>query len=524
MLNRVKDDGGQLNLGRYCRAALMTAVAIASVLVIQTPVVGQSGEGSSFSAKVTDLSDQTERILVPLFASVTVETTEEVIRADVVARRIADVQILSPTRVLITGEAFGYTTIVLTGKSGGQHVFGVNVELNLTRLNETIRQIDPFSSAKASTMRGNIVLMGSVTSAERATRIEDMARMFLPPSDPGRQATEILNMLDVVGEQQVLLRCVVAEVNRSSVRELGINGFLTGDNFKDAFVVNQIGGINPIDLGLAGNALVTSNIPFLTADDGNALLETTTLALGFPRVQLELFIRAMADNSLLQILAEPNLVTISGETATFLAGGEFPIPVPQGDETQTIEFRQFGVRLSFAPVVRGPDRIRLRVVSEVSELDLSTAVQLGGFVVPGLSTRSVDTTVELAPGQTIAIAGLLNEQVRALATRLPGLGNVPVLGALFRSVSYRRALTELVILVTPEIVAPMDGHQKPDLPTDDSTPPTDSELYLLGLVEGGSREASSGSQIIDVTVTSLPSQPDEYSVHGPWGHAGRLDG
>jgi pilus assembly protein CpaC len=190
----------------------------------------------------------------------------------------------------------------------------------------------------------------------------------------------------------------------------------------------------------------------------------------------------------------------------------------------TIEFRQFGVRLNFTPVVIGHQRVRLRVAPEVSELDFSVAVQIEGFVVPGLTSRATETTVELGNGETVAIAGLLNEQVRGLASRIPGLGDVPILGALFRSVSFQRSLTELVILVTPEIVAPLDAHQKLALPGDNFKDPSDFQLYALGLLEDpdGSARADRPEGVGDTGLdldAAVASAPDELSVHGPWGHA-----
>jgi pilus assembly protein CpaC len=244
-------------------------------------------------------------------------------------------------------------------------------------------------------------------------------------------------------------------------------------------------------------------------------------------VQLQTFIKAMADNSLLHILAEPNLVAISGETASFLAGGEFPIPVPQGNQQVTIEFREFGVRLNFTPVVLGQQMVRLRVAPEVSELDFSTAVQIEGFVVPGLTSRSTETTVELGSGQTLAIAGLLNEQTRGVASRVPGIGEVPILGALFSSTQYRKSLTELVVMVTPEIVAPLDPHQVVGLPGRDRMDPSDLELYGLGRLDGrrsdAAVETSPSPATANASTTTVPVTAtltaDEAMIRGPWGYA-----
>jgi pilus assembly protein CpaC len=514
MFQLIKEDNSR-RIGRMATALLVVfATAVGPSALAQ-----DEKNAEDFSAKVLDLAEHMQHVTVPLYGSLTIETTHEVIRADVVATAIADVQVVSPTLLLITGQSYGHTTVILLREDKRQYVFEVSVELDLGRLNEAIAEIDPQSNAKARSVLGNIVITGTVSSAERATRVVELASLFLPGNTSTKQSAVVQNHMDVAGEQQVLLRVVVAEVNRIAVRELGVNGFLAGDNFKDGFLVNQIGGINPINIGAAGDVDVTGRIPFLTGENGIPLSPQSTLSLGFPRVQMQLFIRALADNSLLKVLAEPNLVAISGETATFLAGGEFPVPVPQGFQTVTIEYREFGVRLNFTPVVRGHDRIRLRVNPEISELDFGSGVQLEGLVIPGLRSRSTETTVELGSGETIAIAGLLSEQVSGFVSRVPGIGDVPILGVMFRSIKYQRQLSELIILVTPEIVAPLDAHQKIKLPGQDFTDPSDHELYLLGMLEGAHAN-SDGVAGVGGSSAMLASQPEQMSVHGPWGHAG----
>ncbi|MHC5111189.1 MAG: type II and III secretion system protein family protein, partial [Planctomycetota bacterium] len=400
--------------------------------------------------------------------------------------------------------------------------FNVEVEVDLEYLNESLAGIDRLAHVEANSVRGHIVLSGTVSNAENAIRMVEMASLFLPVGSDGKPQTTVHNHLDVAGEQQVMINCTVAEVSRSALRQLGINGFLAGDNFKDGFAVNQIGGINPIDIGAAGDALVTENLPFVTGPNGIPLSASPTLSLGFPRVQTQVFIKAMADNTLLSVLAEPTLMAISGETATFLAGGEFPVPVPQGNQQVTIEWKEFGVRLNFTPVVKGGQMIRLRVAPEISEVDNTTGLQIEGFVVPGLNTRATETTVELGAGQSLALSGLLNETSRGLSSRIPGIGDVPVLGALFRSVEFQRSLTELVVMVTPQIVAPLDTHQRLRLPTDGREDPDEVELYLLGLLDSldttpGREKDEEGDDVSAYRPVALQSQPEVSSVHGPWG-------
>ena len=303
----------------------------------------------------------------------------------------------------------------------------VSVEPDLATLNQALQTIDPLSDAEAQTILGNIVLTGTVSGAEQAQRMIEIAELFNPPSSTGAKFT-VKNHLNVSGEQQVLLRCIVAEVNRTASRQLGINGFLAGDNFSEGFLINQVGGVNPINIGAGADALVTQNIPFLTGEDGIPNGTAPTLTLGFPRVQMEVFIKALRNNGLLRVLAEPNLVATSGETATFLAGGEFPYPVPQGLGSVGVEFKEYGVQLNFTPVVRVGETILLRVQPRVSELDFSAGVILEGYSVPGVTARTAQTTVEIGSGQTIAIAGLLSERTRGVSNSVPGLGDLPVLG------------------------------------------------------------------------------------------------
>ncbi|GIK15243.1 MAG: pilus assembly protein CpaC [Planctomycetota bacterium] len=501
-------------------AALAAVVAIAVA----------PAQAQDFSIQVRDFTEQQLRVAVPLDRSVLVDTSTEVSRVHVVASHVAGVEAIGPRQLLITGMSYGTTQVVLWGPQSQQSVLEVSVELNLDALQEAVGQIDPQAEVEVSSVMGNIVLTGVVSSAENAQRMAELAQLFLPPSARTGSQTTVQNHLRVSGERQVLLRCTVAEVNRGAVRQLGINGFIAGDDFRDMFAVNQIGSINPINIGAAADANVLGDIPFLTGTEGIPLSPSSTLSLGFPRVQMQLFLQALTNNSLLKVLAEPNLVCISGETASFLAGGEFPIPVPQSTASNaiTIEFREFGVRLNFTPLVEAHQRIRLRINPEVSETDFSAAVEIGGFVVPGLTNRSAETTVEVGNGQTIAIAGLLSENIRAVASSIPGIGEVPILGALFRSIEFRKSETELVILVTPEIVAPLHPEQVSPVPGQFLVEPSDFELYFLGEVEG--KGAAAGNAPVPAAAPegappdhgggagAAPS-PESLSIRGAWGYA-----
>lgn len=500
----------------------VAVLASAAGLQAQLPEEADANQAAQFTARVRDLKEDAQYIRLSMNQSVLVDTSRPAERVQAVDPNIIFVQSISPTQTLITGVGTGVSQAILWSEDGKQQILQVVVELDLSALNAALDTVDPLSLVEAVPLMGNVVLTGTASSAEIAERLMAVAEMFMPPDGSGGAGT-VQNHMTVAGEQQVLLRCTVAEVSRSATRQLGINGFLAGENFRDAFVVNQIGGLNPIDFGASQALDLRQNMLFATP--GVPLSPSVPLSLGFPRVQLQVFLQALADNSLLRILAEPNLVAISGETASFLAGGEFPIPVAQslsgGASSITIEFREFGVRLNFTPEVRPGQRLRLHIAPEISELDYSTAVQLSGFTIPGLTQRRVESTVEVGNGQTLAIAGLLSDQVRGIASRIPGVGDLPVLGALFRSVEYQRSVTELVVLVTPELISPLNPNQVPQVPGENLIEPNDFELYALGLLEGLPPETSAepeGDSSAEEAAL-VRSQPQVLSIHGPWGPA-----
>jgi pilus assembly protein CpaC len=245
---------------------------------------------------------------------------------------------------------------------------------------------------------------------------------------------------------------------------------------------------------------------------------------------MQIFVRALRENGLLRVLAEPNLVSISGEEATFLAGGSFPVPVPEDDDNISIEFREFGVRLRFTPAVLSEGRIRLAVTPEISEPDFSTAVQVNGFVVPGLVERRVQTVVECGSGQTLAIGGLLSERTRGVTERVPGLGDLPILGPLFSSVEYQQEETELLILVTPELVGAISPQQVTYVPGAQHVAPNDFELFLMGKLEGDNTERA--PHLSPRVNRAYPSGPPEeqygaaatMKLRGPIGPTGSGEG
>ncbi|RDD62690.1 type II and III secretion system protein family protein [Ferruginivarius sediminum] len=372
---------------------------------------------------------------------------------------VADVQVKSPKLVYVFGKKVGETTLFAV--DGNDNVVvseRVRVRHNLTGLRDALSSIDPAQPIEVEAVNGALVLRGTVPSAEAA---ENARRIALQFAEEGN----IINRLQVTGPTQVNIRVRVAEVSRTLSKDFGVRWQnLTAD----------LGGGDI--LSFAGGSLTGQIGSYATLFDiNNGDFSTETI------------LDVLSQEGLVSILAEPNLTAMSGEQAAFLAGGEFPIPVDQDDDGITVEFKEFGVRLAITPVILGDGRISLAVAPEVSELNFTDGVALGtsGIRIPALNTRRVSTTVELASGQSFAIAGLLQKTSSHDIDRLPGLGDLPVLGALFRSDSFQQGETELAIIVTPYIVEPTSSKEMA-LPTDGLTPPNDMERILFGRMYGES--------------------------------------
>jgi pilus assembly protein CpaC len=472
------------------------------------------------------LEQHEQQVVLTLGRSAVLDLDQPLVRAQVADPAVAEVEVLSPRQLLVTSKTVGQTQVLLWDEQNDQAAITVVVEVDVAQLKAAMAETVPGATVNVKAINESLVLTGRVPDADAAQRVHELAQLFSP---------SVSNQLKVAGTQQVLLRCSVVEVSKSAVRQLGVNGWMGGDNLRDMFAVSQVGEINPVNIGggPVGNIVAPGGIPFATDEDGLPLLPTTDFSLGFPRVQMHLFIEAMRRNGLLRVLAEPNLVALSGQEASFLAGGEFPIPVPQSSQsggiTITIEFKEFGVRLNFTPTVIGNEMIRLHVEPEVSELDFTNAVQVSGFVVPGLTQRRASTTIELSSGTTLAIAGLLSDGIRAAVNRLPALGDIPVLGALFSSTEYRRNRTELVILVTPELASGMHPDQVPPVPGQNLREPNDWELFALGQLEG---EPIPTSEVPDDALKQgtapkfrkYRGEPGQITLHGPWGPAEAWEG
>lgn len=499
-----------------------TAVALAAGMLacpLRAAQDNKQAAGAQAADKVQvtvrDVESEGQLIRVPVNKSIVVDFSAPVREVRLAKPEFAEVTAISPTQVLVTGKSFGTTQLITWFHDDTQRVFDVAVDIELERLMASIRTAAPRARVQAHALLNSVVLTGQAPDVESAERIMQIANVF---------STNVINNIEVAGVQQVLLRVTVAEVNRSTTRQLGFNGFLAGDNLRDGFGLSNLDGLNPSDIGVPSDAPVTTNLPFVVGSDGIPVSPSTTLSVGFPRVQTQIFIRALHENGLLRILAEPNLVSMNGEEATFLAGGEIPIPIATQQQLR-VQYKEFGIRLNFTPVVLSENRIRLKVLPEISEPDFAQSVSISGFTIPSFTTRRVETTVELGSGQTFAIGGLLNDRVRAVSRSVPGLGDVPILGTLFRSVDYQTAKTELVVLVTPELVAPISPDQITQVPGANYVIPNDFELFLEGKIEG-----EAGPALEPRVNNAWPVKPEELygsdalRLRGPVGPTGGSDG
>ncbi|MCA9075766.1 MAG: pilus assembly protein N-terminal domain-containing protein [Planctomycetaceae bacterium] len=393
------------------------------------------------------------------------ECANRIVRVDGFDPEVITVSALSPQRLRIRAERSGVTTLVLTDEYDNSYSIEVFVAGDVRHLDAYLRKLFPEASVNAVKVNDSVVLKGVVTEPDHITEIMDVAKEFYP---------NVLNHMRVGGVHQVQLDVRVMEVARTRVRQLGFNFLINGNHTMVASTPGAVTSISSVTTPPGGPSSV--NFTGLDSAIQFAVMGTTEVFNGF--------VDALRNESLLKILAEPKLVTTSGRPATLLSGGEFPVLVPQSLGTVSIEYKDFGVRMEAVPVVLGNGRVRLDVAPEVSERDFSNAVTVQGMVVPGITTRRVNTQVEMAFGETLMIGGLISTRRSGQATKLPFLGELPLVGAAFRTVDHSQSETELLILVTPQMVSPLAPHQTPCVPpggfTDD---PTDRELFLDGMIE-----------------------------------------
>jgi pilus assembly protein CpaC len=353
---------------------------------------------------------------------------------------VADAIPVTAREVVINGLSPGTTTLLFWDNTGARHAYSVRVTADIRSIQSEMDRMMPGSGISVSAVGNRVVLTGEVTDPRTSDRAMSLAAA-LAGSD------NILNYISTPDPGQVMLQVRVAEVSRSAIQELGLNLMRLGDGM-EGFV--QPGGVG----NFSGAAPGTPTHTFSDA---------VNFYLFHQASGVHTFIRALQDHGVFRSLAEPNLITMPGEPASFLAGGEFPYPMVQPQTGQvTVQFREFGILLNFTPTITNSGAIRLHVEPEVSSLDFANGVQVAGSLVPALTTRRAETVVELNDGQTFAIAGLMDREMTEAGTQVPILGDIPILGALFRSRMFRENETEVLVLVTPRFVRP--GEVVPAIP------------------------------------------------------------
>ena len=406
--------------------------------------------------------------------SVVLKSARPVKRVSIADPEIADLVILSPQEIYITGKASGVTNLTLWQNGTISEVYDLEVSFDISRLKQKLNEMLPEEKElRVIASHNSVTLSGRVSSAASLSQAMALAEAYAPGK--GKEKQQVNNLVEVGGVHQVMLEVRIAEMSRSLIKRLGVNfSYINGDDFG----VSTLGGLTQLVKPDLANIASSGPFGLFVTPSVNALFRFQSGNSTWTG-----FVDALKQDGLIKILAEPTLITLSGQSAEFLAGGEFPVPVPQGLGTVAIEYKPFGVGLSFTPTVLSNNKINIKVTPEVSELDFSTARLIEGFLVPGLSTRRASTVIELGDGQSFAIAGLLKETIRDNVQKYPLLGDIPIIGALFRSREFQKNETELVIIATPHLVKPLNM-AKQTLPTDFYVEPNDAEIFLFGLMEG----------------------------------------
>ncbi len=451
-----------MSKGNIMKRAMLTT----TVAAVLTASIGASAPGIAAAQGVTS-SRPANDVTLSVGAGRLVRLGGTMSDLFVADDRIADVQVRSANEVYIFGKAAGETTIYATN-AAGKVVYSANVRVgtNIGSVGELLRIAMPESNIQATPMNGVVLLTGTVGAPADVEEASRIVQAFVG------KGTQVISRLKNATPLQVMLKVKIAEVSRSLTKSVGVN-LASGDGPDQSFLGNIGSGRNFVkhtdDKETGTREWTFTNPENLTTIGG------VTRLLGF---DLAASIDLEQNSGLVTTLAEPTLSALSGETASFLAGGEFPIPVASGINGTSVEFKEYGVSLAFTPTVLEGGRISMRVRPEVSELSSAGSIKIDGFEVPSLTTRRTETTVELGSGQSFMIGGLLRNSNNNSVDKAPWLGDLPIIGALFRSTSFRRDETELVIVVTPYLVKPVNANQIA-LPTDGFRGPNDAQRFLL---------------------------------------------
>ena len=461
-----------MTFDRFLKAALLGVAVLAS----QAPTAAFAD-----TLRVVNQSADSQ-LSVAMNRAVVVESDVPFAELSIANPAIADISSLSERSIYVLGKSPGITTLTLLD-AAGQLITNVDVivSADVTEFKARLKQILPGEPIEVRTANDGIVLSGVVSSAQKLQRAMDLAERYAPE--------RVSNLMSVGGTQQVMLKVRFAEMQRSVTKSLSTSLGLSGSAF---------GG----GLGLEGGSTRGSNANGQTTMLGGSLPASNTnngaLLLGFDvgSVEVGMLLEALESKGVVRTLAEPNLTALSGQEAKFLAGGEYPVPVAQDNNAVTVEFKPFGVELNFIPRVVDDGVINLELAAAVSAIDSANGYEVNSFRIDAFSRREASTTVEMRDGESFAIAGLLQDDFSDSNSQLPWLGDVPVLGALFRSAEYQRQQSELVIIITAHLVSPTRGEALA-LPTDRVRPPSEKDLFLFGNVarEQGSRLSGGAGEV-----------------------------
>ena len=420
----------------------------------------------------------TGALQVPMNRAVVVESDIPFTELSIANPGIADISSLTDRTIYVLGKAPGRTTLTVLGENGR---LITNVEVHVTpdiaEFKERLEQILPGEPIEVRTANDGIVLSGVVSSIGKLDRALELAQRYAPE--------RVSNLMSVGGTQQVMLKVRFSEMQRSVSKSLsaslGARGTALGENLGLAIGTNTLANSGALGTALGGS------LPSVST--GNA---ATLFGFNAGGVEVGLLLEALENRGVVRTLAEPNLTALSGQEASFLAGGEYPVPVSQDSGNIAIEYKPFGVELNFVPRVVEGDLINLELNASVSSIDPTNGFTANGFTVDAFRRRQTSTTVEMRDGESFAIAGLLSDDFRDLKGQVPWLGDIPVLGALFRSAEYSRQQTELVIIITPHLVTPTRGETLA-MPTDRVRPPTELDLFLFGRIAADRAPQSGGA-------------------------------
>jgi len=436
----------------------------AALLVGLMPAAGER----LFAQPVTQppaVSVPTERILLTAGRSTVLRTEFDVVRIAITNPEVADAVVVQPRQVLIDGRSSGTVSLIVWGTTE-QRQYDLVIEPGVSTLEQRLQALFPGEDIRVSANDEAIILSGSVSSNEVSLRAAEIAAAT-------SASARVVNLFQLPGgsaSQQVLLQVRFAEVSRRALNELGFSLFTGPTGINNVIARSTPGVAAPTFDGLTWTKESADFGSEVTSASGEITFgDFLNLFVLSQRLDLGVVIRALRTQGLLQSLAEPNLIAYNGQEASFLAGGEIPVPVVQGGASNavSVEYREYGIRLTFTPTIAG-DTIRLRVAPEVSTLDFANGILLSGFRIPALAVRRAQTDVELRDGQSFAIAGLLNNISQDDANEIPGLAKLPIIGRLFRSRGVRTERNELMVLITPRLVRPLNPDEVPPLPTIES--------------------------------------------------------